>query len=139
MIKQHSCIFPATKWCVYALLLLAVMALCPAFGSAQSCTDMTNSVRGSARVGSDGFVSATFTNNAGQAVHVFYTFKENGEPSNSMANAGAINLNPGQTRGGEGAGLYTTQADKNPAEIYWYAVLKSDYDQNKPCAMSHSW
>jgi hypothetical protein len=85
---------------------------------------VTNSVRGSARIGTDGFVIGSFTNTSGQAVHVFYTFKENGRPSSNMANAGAMNLNPGETRGGEGAGLYATQADKNPAEIYWYAVLK---------------
>lgn len=105
----------------------------------QSCTDMTGFVQGTARVGSDGWVSGSLTNNSNQTVHVFYTFKVNGAPSNNMANAGATTINPGQTVGGEGHGLYSTTADKNPGQIYWYAVLKSDHDQGKSCGNSHTW
>ena len=105
----------------------------------QPCTDMTGFVQGTARVGSDGWVSGSLTNNSNQTVHVFYTFKVNGAPSNNMANAGATTINAGQTVGGEGHGLYSTTADKNPGQIYWYAVLKSDHDQSKSCGNSHTW
>lgn len=105
----------------------------------QPCTDMTSYVRGTAKVGSDGWVSGSLTNNSGQNVHVFYTFKVNGAPSNNMANAGSTTINAGQTVGGEGHGLYSTTADKNPGQIYWYAVLKWDHDQGKSCGNSHTW
>ncbi len=100
---------------------------------------MTSYVRGTAKVGSDGWVSGSLTNNSGQNVHVFYTFKVNGAPSNNMANAGSTTINAGQTVGGEGHGLYSTTADKNPGQIYWYAVLKWDHDQGKACGNSHTW
>jgi hypothetical protein len=99
-------------------------------GSIQgSCTDMTGSVQGSVKIGSDGWVSGYLTNNSNQALYVSYTFKQNGVPSNAMANAGGTTIQGGQTVGGEGQGLYSTGADKNPPEIYWYAVLKSDHDK----------
>jgi hypothetical protein len=50
-------------------------------------------------------------------------------PFNCMANAGAATIQGGQTVGGESQGLYSTGADKNPPEIYWYAVLKSEHDK----------
>jgi hypothetical protein len=106
-------------------------------GSIQgSCTDMTGSVQGSVKIGSDGWVSGYLTNNSNQALYVSYTFKQNGVPSNAMANAGGTTIQAGQTVGGEGQGLYSTGADKNPPEIYWYAVLKSDHDKYG-CA--HKW
>jgi hypothetical protein len=99
-------------------------------GSVQGrCTDMTASVQGTAKIGSDGWVSGYLTNNSNQALFVSYTFKQNGVPSNAMANAGGTTIQGGQTVGGEGQGLYSTGADKNPPEIYWYAVLKSEHDQ----------
>jgi hypothetical protein len=99
-------------------------------GSIQgSCTDMTGSVQGTVKIGSDGWVSGYLTNNSNQTLFVSYTFKQNGVPSTAMANAGATTIQGGQTVGGEGQGLYSTAADKNPPEIYWYAVLKSEYDQ----------
>jgi pyruvate/2-oxoglutarate dehydrogenase complex dihydrolipoamide acyltransferase (E2) component len=99
-------------------------------GSVQgSCTDMTGSVQGTAKVGSDGWVSGYLTNNSNQALFVSYTFKQNGVPSTAMANAGGTTIQGGQTVGGEGQGLYSTGADKNPPEIYWYAVLKSEHDK----------
>jgi hypothetical protein len=138
-----SDLFAKTANRVSALSAFAFVAfallLCPMRGVAQSCTNMTGSVEGKVRVGSDGWVIGTLVNSSGQAVHVFYTFKQNGAPSNNMDNAGATNIGAGQTVGGEGQGLYSTSADKNPPEIYWYAVLKSDYDQNKSCAMAHRW
>jgi hypothetical protein len=118
----------------FALVALAV-AFCPAAGLAQ-CADMTGSVRGSVRVGSDGWVIGTLTNNSNETLYVFYTFKRNGAPSNDMSNAGATTIRGGSTVGGEGQGLYSTTADKNPPEIYWYAVLQSDKNQGK---CSHSW
>ena len=107
--------------------------------AAQSCTDMTGNVRGTATIGSDGWVSGSLTNSSNSSVHVFYTFKVNGAPSNDMANAGSTTINPGQTVGGEGHGIYSTTADKNPGRIYWFAVLKSDHDQGKSCGNSHTW
>jgi hypothetical protein len=99
-------------------------------GSVQgSCTDMTGSVQGTVKVGSDGWVSGYLTNNSNQALFVSYTFKQNGVPSTAMANSGGTTIQGGQTVGGEGQGLYSTGADKNPPEIYWYAVLKSEHDQ----------
>jgi hypothetical protein len=95
----------------------------------RSCTDMTGSVQGTVKVGSDGWVSGYLTNNSNQALFVSYTFKQNGVPSNAMANSGGTTIQGGQTVGGEGQGLYSTGADKNPPEIYWYAVLKSDHDK----------
>jgi hypothetical protein len=94
-----------------------------------SCTDMTGSVQGTVKVGSDGWVSGYLTNNSNQTLYVSYTFKQNGVPSTAMANAGGTTIQGGQTVGGEGQGLYSTGADKNPPEIYWYAVLKSEHDQ----------
>ncbi len=106
-------------------------------GSTQgSCTDMTGSVQGTVKVGSDGWVSGYLTNNSNQTLYVSYTFKQNGVPSNAMANAGGTTIQGGQTVGGEGQGLYSTGADKNPPEIYWYAVLKSEHDRYG-CA--HKW
>ena len=106
-------------------------------GSAQgSCTDMTGSVQGTVKVGSDGWVSGYLTNNSNQALFVSYTFKQNGVPSTAMANSGGTTIQGGQTVGGEGQGLYSTGADKNPPEIYWYAVLKSEHDKYG-CA--HNW
>jgi hypothetical protein len=106
-------------------------------GSAQgSCTDMTGSVQGTVKVGSDGWVSGYLTNNSNQALFVSYTFKQNGVPSTAMANSGGTTIQGGQTVGGEGQGLYSTGADKNPPEIYWYAVLKSEHDKYG-CA--HKW
>jgi hypothetical protein len=106
-------------------------------GSIQgSCTDMTGSVQGSVKVGSDGWVSGYLTNNSNQALFVSYTFKQNGVPSTAMANSGGTTIQGGQTVGGEGQGLYSTGADKNPPEIYWYAVLESDH-QKYGCA--HKW
>jgi hypothetical protein len=143
MRKLCSDLFAKTTSRVSVLSAFAFVAfallLYPMRGVAQSCTNMTGSVQGKVRVGSDGWVIGTLVNNSGQAVHVFYTFKQNGAPSNSMDNAGATNIGAGQTFGGEGQGLYSTSADKNPPEIYWYAVLKSDYDQNKSCSMAHRW
>jgi TPR repeat protein len=102
-----------------------------------SCTNMTGSVQGSVTVGSDGWVSGHLTNNSVQTLYVFYTFKKDGVPSNLMSNAGATTIGPGQTVGGEGQGLYSTNADKDQARIYWYAVLKSDTDAGKQCV--HTW
>ena len=106
-------------------------------GSVQgSCTDMTASVQGTVKIGSDGWVSGYLTNNSNQTLYVSYTFKQNGAPSTAMANAGGTTIQGGQTVGGEGQGLYSTGADKNPPEIYWYAVLKSEHDKYG-CA--HKW
>ena len=106
-------------------------------GSIQgSCTDMTGSVQGTVKVGSDGWVSGYLTNNSNQTLFVSYTFKQNGVPSTAMANSGGTTIQGGQTVGGEGQGLYSTGADKNPPEIYWYAVLKSDHDKY---GCSHKW
>ena len=107
--------------------------------STQSCSDMTNYVQGSAIVGSDGWLSGWLVNNSDQAVHVFYTFEKSGQPSNDMDSAGATNLWPSERVGGEGQGLYSTSADKNPGRIHWYAVLRSDYDLRKSCATVHRW
>ena len=99
-------------------------------GSIQgSCTDMTGSVQGTVKIGSDGWVSGYLTNNSNQLLYVSYTFKQNGVPSTAMANAGGTTIQGGQTVGGEGQGLYSTGADKNPPQIYWYAVLKSEHDK----------
>lgn len=106
-------------------------------GSVQaSCTDMTGSVQGSVKVGTDGWVIGYLTNNSAETLYVSYTFKQNGVPSNAMANAGGTTIQAGQTVGGEGQGLYSTGADKNPPQIYWYAVLKSEHDRYG-CA--HKW
>ena len=93
------------------------------------CTDMTGSVRGTVKVGSDGFVIGSLTNSSSATLYVSYTFKKNGVPSNDMANAGATTIRGGQTVGGELQGLYSTTADNNAPKIYWYAVLSSDHDK----------
>jgi TPR repeat protein len=106
-------------------------------GSIQgNCTDMTGLVKGTVKIGSDGFVIGYLTNNSNQTLYIAYTFKQNGVPSNAMANAGGTTVQGGQTVGGELQGLYSTGADKNSPEIYWYAVLKSDQDRYG-CA--HKW
>jgi hypothetical protein len=106
-------------------------------GSIQgSCTDMTASVKGSVKVGSDGWVIGYLTNNSTEAVYVSYTFKQNGVPSKNLSNTGGTTIQGGQTVGGELQGLYSTEADKNPAQIYWYAVRQADHDKYG-CA--HQW
>jgi len=97
---------------------------------------MTSWVKGTVKVGSDGWVIGYLTNNSNQPLYVSYTFKQNGVPSTAMSNAGATTIQGGQTVGGEGQGLYSTGADKNPPEIYWYAVLKSEHDQY---GCGHKW
>jgi hypothetical protein len=99
------------------------------------CTDMSNSVSGRVKVNGNEVI-AWLTNNSGIDLYVFYTFKENGGLSHNMANAGAGPLYAGKTNGGEGGGMYTYSADTNPAEIYWYAVPKSQHDQN---GCTHTW
>jgi hypothetical protein len=99
------------------------------------CTDMSNSVSGRVKVNGTEVI-AWLTNKSGVDLYVFYTFKENGGPSHNMANAGAGPLYAGRTNGGEGGGMYTYSADTNPAEIYWYAVPKSQHDQN---GCTHTW
>jgi hypothetical protein len=99
-------------------------------GSIQgSCTDMTRSVQGTVKVGSDGWVIGYLTNNSTETLYVSYTFKQNGVPSTDMANAGGTSIQGGQTVGGEGQGLYSTGADKNQARIYWYAIRQVDHDK----------
>jgi hypothetical protein len=92
------------------------------------CTDMSNSVSGKVKVNGNEVI-AWLTNNSGTDLYVFYTFKERGGPSHNMANAGSGSLYAGKTNGGEGGGMYTYSADTNPAEIYWYAVPKSEHDK----------
>jgi len=99
------------------------------------CTDMSNSVSGKVKVNGTEVI-AWLTNNSGIDLYVFYTFKENGGPSHNMANAGAGSLYAGKTNGGEGGGMYSYSADTNPAEIYWYAVPKSEHDRN---GCTHTW
>jgi hypothetical protein len=99
-------------------------------GSIQgSCTDMTGSVQGSVKIGTDGWVIGYLTNNSTETLFVSYTFKQNGVPSKDMANAGGTSIQGGQTVGGEGQGLYSTGADKNQSRIYWYAVRQADHDK----------
>lgn len=124
------------KTCFLSVGLLFAVFTGPSVAHAQ-CTNMTSWVRGSVKVGSDGWVIGHFTNNSSQTLYVMYAFKKNGVPSNSMADQGAGTVKPGQTVGGELQGLYSTSADKNPAEIYWYAVLQSDIDAGKRC--EHHW
>jgi hypothetical protein len=101
-----------------------------------SCTDMTGSVQGSVKIGSDGWVIGYLTNNSTETLYVSYTFKQNGVPSKDMANAGGTSIQGGQTVGGESQGLYSTGADKNQARIYWYAVRQTDKDKY---GCVHSW
>lgn len=98
-----------------------------------TCTVMNNYVEGNVRVNADGWVSATLTNTSTQPLYVSWSFKKNGVPASNMADTGGGTINPGQTVGGEGGGIWSTDADKNSPEIYWYAVLKSDSDAGKPC------
>ena len=98
------------------------------------CTDMSNSVSGSASVKGNEVVGS-LTNNSGQDLYVWYSFKANGVPSNSMSNAGAGVLKAGQ-HNGESGGLYSYEADTNPARFYWYAVPLSQYNANN---CQHSW
>jgi len=95
---------------------------------------MNKWLRGSARVERDGFVTGHLTNTSTQALYVSWSFKKNGVAAGNMADAGGGVINPGQTVGGEGGGIWSTDADKNPPEIYWYAVLKSDEDAGKTCS-----
>jgi hypothetical protein len=95
---------------------------------------MSNSVSGSASVKGNEVIGS-LTNNSGQDLYVWYTFKENGVPSTSMANAGAGVLKAGQ-HNGESGGLYSYQADTNPARFYWYAVPLSQKNAND---CQHSW
>lgn len=65
-----------------------------------------------------------------------YTFGRGGQPAKNET--GSITLNPGQTIGGEGSGIWATSTgsaavDSNPAHLYWYAVLQSDANQLKNC------
>jgi hypothetical protein len=106
-------------------------------GSIQgACTDMTGSVQGTVKVGSDGWVIGYLTNNSTEALYVFYTFKQNGVPSKDMANGGGTSIKGGQTVGGESQGMYSTGADKNQPGIYWYAVRQVDHDAN---GCVHKW
>ena len=101
-----------------------------------TCTVMNSYVNGTTRVESDGWVTGHLTNTSSQPLYVSWAFKKNGVPDGPDAGGGVIN--PGQTVGGEGGGIWSTNADKNPPEIYWYAVLKSDEDAGKPCS-HHRW
>jgi hypothetical protein len=101
-----------------------------------SCTDMTGSVQGSVKIGTDGWVAGYLTNSSAETLYVFYTFKQNGVPSNEMGNAGGTSVIAGQTVGGEAKGLYSTGADKDQARFYWYAVRETDHN-NYGC--THKW
>jgi hypothetical protein len=101
-----------------------------------SCVDMSTMVQGTVEVGTDGWVIGHLTNNSQDTLWVNYTFALNGVPDPSMRNAGGTTIQPGQTVGGEMGGLYSTNGDKNPPRIYWYAVLKSDYNQY---GCKHNW
>ena len=124
------------KKCLLALFVCcAIERAIPSLRAQQpSCTDMSSYVVGTAKVEKDGFISGHLTNTSNQTLYVSWSFKKNGAPSNSMAESGGGKIAPGQTVGGEGGGIYSTSADKNPPQLYWYAVLKSDEDQGKPCA-----
>ena len=119
--------------------VLVIMLGCSMAGLATGslhaqCADMSNFVSGSASVKGNEVVGS-LTNNSGQDLYVWYTFKENGVPSNSMANAGAGVLRVGQ-HNGESGGLYSYQADTNPARFYWYAVPLSQRNANN---CQHTW
>lgn len=119
--------------------VLLIMFGCATVGLAvgplhAQCTDMSNSVSSSASVKGNEVVGS-LTNNSGQDFYVWYTFKENGVPSNSMANSGGGVLKAGQ-HNGESGGLYSYQADTNPARFYWYAVPLSQKNANN---CQHSW
>jgi len=124
----------ATNRIFPAMLVCALVGLTAGTSVAQ-CTDMSNSVSGTIKVnGSE--VIARLTNNSNRVLWVSYTFKKNGVPSTSMADAGATTIAPGQTVGGEGGGMYSYNADTNPSEIYWYAVSKTEHDQS---GCMHTW
>lgn len=101
-----------------------------------ACTDMTHFVTAKGQLNSDGIVVGYLTNNSNQPVYVTYTFGRGGQPAKNET--GSITLNPGQTIGGEGSGIWATSTgpaavDSNPPHLYWYAVLQSDANQLKNC------
>jgi hypothetical protein len=123
-------------WKSHALLVMlgcSIAALTASQLCAQ-CADMSNSVSGSAKVNGNEVIGS-MSNNSGQDLYVWYTFKKNGVPSTSMANAGAGVLKAGQTNS-EGGGIYSYEADTNPARFYWYAVPLSQKNANN---CQHSW
>ena len=98
-----------------------------------TCTVMNSYVVGKPRVNPDGWVSATLTNTSSQALYVSWSSKRT-ESRLATWEIRRRGHYPGQTVGGEGGGIWSTDADKNPPEIYWYAVLKSDSDAGKSCS-----
>jgi hypothetical protein len=66
-----------------------------------------------------------------------YKSAQGGKPSNGAGVGGAATIQPGQTVGGKGGGVWSTGVDTNSAQIFWFAVLQSDIDAGKTCP--HTW
>lgn len=96
------------------------MAVLPARPLQAQCTDMSNSV--SATVVAQGDrVTATFTNNSGQNLYVWYTFAKDGAPSRLLSNASSGVMYANDPNGPLSS-VHTYNADTNPPTVYWYAV-----------------
>jgi hypothetical protein len=119
---------------VFSIMLSCATVALTAGPLHAQCTDMSNSVSGSATVKGNEVVGH-LTNNSGQDLYVWYAFKKDGVPSTSMANAGAGVLKAGQSNG-ESGGLYSYSADTNPAQFYWYAVPLSQKNAHN---CQHPW
>ncbi len=121
-LNDYDCIGTRAEPCLQpAYLNTRAGQLQPVYGNRLrmiqgSCTDMTGSVQGTVKIGSDGWVSGYLTNNSNRALFVSYTFKQNGVPSKCDGEGGGTTIQGGQTVGGEGQGLYSTGADKKPLQ-----------------------
>jgi hypothetical protein len=101
--------------------------------ASSSCTELTSFIGYKVVLAPDGFVVGWLTNKSNQTVYVRYTFARGGKPY--PPETGGVTIQPGQTVGGEGGGIWASanDVDSNPPAIFWNAVLQSDVNQGKQC------
>lgn len=102
-------------------------------GGAVTCTNESSFVTGTSKLNSDGIAVGFLTNNSNQPLWVTYTFARGGQAAKDET--GSLTIRPGQTRGGEGGGIWAATSgasavDSSPVKIYWFAVPQSESDQS---------
>ncbi|MDE2113151.1 MAG: sel1 repeat family protein [Alphaproteobacteria bacterium] len=106
---------------------------------AGSCTDMNSFVTAISKLNPDGIAVGFLTNHSNQSLYVSYAFTRGGVVETSTA--AAVTVQPGQTVGGEGGGVWAgtsgpTGVDSDPPRIRYSAWLQSEEDQGKNCKVA---
>ena len=77
--------------------------------ASSSCTELTSFIGYKVVLDPDGFVVGWLTNKSNQTVYVRYTFARGGKPY--PPETGGVTIQPGQTVGGEGGGIWASAND----------------------------